>query len=257
MVPSVFRLLLAVGVFVSSLYGAAHAAVIKIPESAFTPAAGLITFSEFPLGTVNPTYTPADYGGGPGSPTVTFGGFFLGQSLGNAASCPPGAALSGCVIGTPSAPLSLDPAAPNTFITNDGDNPTSPVLSGTPQFNGPVAILFDVPVAGVGLSGGFFDAIGGTAIVAFDAEGNVIGTVVNEQLGIEFLGLVTDDESETIAGLLFHLVGPEPAGYAIDNVRFGLAGQIVVPGNGAPEPGALVLVAVGLMALGYARRRNR
>lgn len=257
MIRKLVRPLLALGLLAGGLQ-AAQAAVIKIPESAFTPAAGLITFSEFPGSTVNPTYAPGDYGGGADSPTINFGGFFAGQSLGDATSCPAGAALSGCVVGSPSTPLALDPASPNTFITNDASNPTSPVLSGTPTFNGPIAILFDIPVAGVGLSGGFFNAIGGTAIIAFDADGNVIGSVVNEELGIEFLGLVTDDESETISGLLFSLVGPEPAGYAIDNVRFGFAGQIVVPppGNGVPEPATLALLALGLLAAGQARRRR-
>src|SRR4051794_22574811 len=63
------------------LSASVEGAVIRIPESAFTPAAGLITFSEFPLNTINPTYTPAVYGGGAGAPTVTFDGFFAGQSM--------------------------------------------------------------------------------------------------------------------------------------------------------------------------------
>jgi hypothetical protein len=57
----------------------ANADIIQIPESAFLAGSGLITFSEVPLGTQNPVYTPALYGGGAGSPTVTFGGFFAGQ----------------------------------------------------------------------------------------------------------------------------------------------------------------------------------
>jgi hypothetical protein len=80
---------------------ASAASVIQIPESSFVAGSGEITFSEVPLGTQNPVYTPALYGGGAGSPTVTFGGFFSGQALGTAATCPPGAALTGCVVGKP------------------------------------------------------------------------------------------------------------------------------------------------------------
>lgn len=231
----------------------AEAGVIRIDAGSFTPEAGLITFSEFALGTQNPTYNPGDYGADPDAPVVTFGGFFSGQSLGGVADCPIGAALSGCVIGTPSAGLSLDVLAPKTFVTNDGANPTSPVLSGAPLFNGPVSILFSKDVAGVGLDGGYFNAIGGTAITAFDRAGNIIGQVLNEALGIEFLGLVTDDNTNLIAGLQFSLVGAEPAGFAIDNLRFGFADQIVVS---VPEPGTLALLGLGLVALPLARRRK-
>ena len=230
----------------------AEAGVLRIGESAFTTEAGLITFSEFAVGTVNPTYNPADYGGDPTTaPIVSFGGFFEGQSLGDAASCPPDAAITGCVIGTPTDSLTLDLASPSSFITTDLSNPTSPVLSGTPTFNGAISILFDEDVAGVGLDGGFFNAIGGTAITAFARDGSVVGSVDNEALGIEFLGLVTDDQSESIAGLQFSLVGAEPAGFAIDNVRFGMADEIVNPDpdpdpTAVPEPASIL----GLLALG-------
>lgn len=228
----------------------AHAGIVKVGVGAFTPAAGLITFSEFALGTANPTYTPGDYGGGVGSPTVTFAGFFTGQSLG--VTC--GGLDSGCVVGSPSDPLSLDLASPTTSIVGDGANPTSPVLSGSPTFNGPIAIRFSTLQAGVGLDGGFFDAIGGTAITAFGATGNLLGSVTNEALGIEFLGLVTDDGSEQIAGLLFSLVGAEPAGFAIDNLRFGKTGEVIVPG--VPEPASLALLGLGFAGLGWSRRRK-
>src|SRR5262249_38299166 len=137
---------------------AAAVSIIQIPEASFTPAAGLITFSEFPVATVNPSYTPADYGGGAGAPNVNFGGVFDGRHLGpSRPPCPGGAALSGCVLSgldsftlpTANSPLALDPASPNTFIANDFSNPTSPVLSGSPLFNGPVAILFSSDQVGV------------------------------------------------------------------------------------------------------------
>jgi hypothetical protein len=232
---------------------AAAAAVIRINESAFTPAAGQITFSEQPFGTVNPVYTPAQYGGGVGAPTVSFGGFFTGQTVG-VAPFPPGAATTGVVNGIPTAALSLDASSPSTSIVDDGSNPTSPVLSGSPRFNGPISILFSTDIAGVGLDGGFFNAIGGTAITAFARNGSLLGQVTNAAGGIEFLGLVTDDGLNRIAGLQFSLVGDEPAGFAIDNLRFGTTGQVMPP-DGIPTP-ALLPGLIGMGAAAWRKRRN-
>lgn len=237
-------------------FTSAYAGVVRVSEANFVAGSGVITFSEFAVGTNNPVYTPAVYGGGAGSPTVTFDGFFQGQMLSaNPAVDCPGAAASACVVGTPTGPLTLDPNSPNTFITTDGANPTSPVLSGSPRFNGPVAVLFDVLVAGVGFDAGFFDAVGSTGITAFDINGNILGTVVNEGTGIEFLGLVTELGDALIAGVFLDLVGSEPAGFAIDNLRFGVAGQVVVP-NPIPVPAALPLFLAGLAGLGFAKRRK-
>ncbi len=231
---------------------AANAAVVKVNQSAFTPAAGVITFSELALGTTNPVYAPSLYGGGAGAPTVSFGGAFTGQTVGSP-PIPPGAAPTGVVNGTPTGSLSLDPTSPLTRIVNDGANPTSPVLSGTPTFNGPISILFNTDLAGVGLDGGFFNAIGGTAIRAFARDGSFLGQVLNEATGIEFLGLVTDDGQNRIAGLQFSLVGGEPAGFGIDNLRFGTVGQVVVPPTAIPTPALLP----GLIGLGMSVLRKR
>ena len=252
-VPEIMlKTLLVAGLLFTSV---AQSAVVRVGEASFTPDAGRITFSEYPVGTVNPFYTSANYGGGGGSPTVSFGGRFKGQVGDNGVDCPSGAAASGCVLGLPTAPLALDPDSPNTFIVEDGANPTSPVLSGTPTFNGPVSILFNIDLAGVGLDGGFFDAIGGTAIRAYDRQGGIIGTVVNEALNIEFLGLVTADGLAAIAGLQFFLVGAEPGGFAIDNLVFAKAGEVVVP-NEVPVPAALPLFASALGLGAIARRRK-
>ncbi len=230
--------------------------IVRIDKSAFKPAAGLITFSEFGLGTVNPSYSPADYGGLPTGASVTFDGFFLGQALSaNPGVDCPGGAASGCVVGTPGASLALDPASPDTFITGDGAAPNSPVLSGTPRFNGAVSILFDQDIAGVGLDGGFFNAPESTAITAFARDGSFLGQVKNIGLGIEFLGLVTNDGSAAIAGLQFSLIGPEPAGFAIDSLQFGLPGEVVVPG-GTAVPGPLPILGVAA-AFSQSRRLRR
>jgi len=230
----------------------AKAAVLLIGEANFHSDAGLITFSEFPQWTVNPVYSPQDYGGTNSSPTIRFGGFFQGQSLGNAQSCPPGAMVTGCVQDSPTGNLTLDANSPGTYIIQDVSNPTSPVLSGFPIFNGAISILFSENVAAVGLSGGYFNTIGATAITAFGRDGTNLGSVNNSALGIEFLGLASADGLNQIAGLQFSLVGPEPAGFAIDNLRFGQFSQVDIPvptpsvspspietpdGNIVPEPG--------------------
>jgi len=229
----------------------ASAGIIQIDQSAFNAGAGLITFSEVPLGSVNPVYTPGLYGGGAGSPTVTFGGYFTGQSAGstNPSACPTGAAVTGCVLGSPTGPLSIDPNSPTTFTADDASVPSAPILSGSPLYNGSIAILFSTPQVGVGLDGGYFNAVGSTAITAFAADGSIIGSVTNSQIGNEFLGLVTDDGQATIAGLEFSLVGDEPAGFDIDNLEFGVQGQVTVPGGQVPEPSTIALLGTGLMGL--------
>ncbi|WP_426168175.1 PEPxxWA-CTERM sorting domain-containing protein [Sandarakinorhabdus sp. DWP1-3-1] len=238
------------------LASAAQAAIVRVDADDFIAGSGVITFSEFAGGTENPVYTPASYGGGAGSPNVSFAGFFTGQSLSATpgVDCP-GAAASACVVGNPTGPLSLDLASPVTFITGDGANPTSPVLSGSPTFNGPIAVLFDTDQVGVGFDGGFFNAIGSTGITAFDRNGNLLGTVSNLGTGIEFLGLVAADGTPQIAGVFLDLVGSEPAGFAIDNLRFGIRGQVVIPG--VPEPGSWAMLIAGFGLTGAVLRRRR
>jgi hypothetical protein len=232
----------------------AKAGVIRVSESNFNSGAGLITFSEFATGTVNPTYSPATYGGDATDPTVTFDGFFTGQSISNnpGVDCP-GAAATACVVGSPSGGiLALDASSPDTFITTDGANPTSPVLSGTPQFNGAIAVLFSTDQLGVGFDAGFFNANASTAITAFARDGSLLGSVSNISTGVEFLGLITDDGSESIAGVFLDLVGDEPAGFAIDNIRFGVVGDV----NPVPVPAAIWMFGSGILGLIGMRKRS-
>ena len=214
--------------------------VVRIEERQFKAGAGRITFSEVPLGTVNPAYPPSLYHGGADSPTVRFAGHFRGRRMGVPAECPPNAPLSGCLAGAPSAPLTLDMASPRVMtMDNTGvAGSQSPELGGTPRWNGPIAIWFDRDLAAVGLQGGWFDAVGGTAITVYDRQGKVLGRTVNRGLGFEFMGLATKDLSPRIAGLEFHLVGNEPAGFGVDNIRFGAPQQIDLPGVQPPPPPA-------------------
>jgi len=114
------------------------------------PAArlGPITFSEFPLNTRNPVYTPDDYTGGstdPNAPTVRFAAFFQGQTA-------PGPVVSG----QPSDPLTLDTnsASQQAVIALDSAAPPDwwPALKGAVNYDRPLAVRFSQPVASVGVS---------------------------------------------------------------------------------------------------------
>ena len=69
---------------------------------------------------------------------------------------------------------------------------------------------------------------------------------------------MTADHSATISGLLFSLVGAEPFGFAIDDVRFGVGSQVVTPGVPEPATWATMLIGfAGLSFLGYRSRKQR
>ena len=219
-----------------------HAQIIRLGPGSFTPLATVITFSEFAQGTINPTYNfnIPDLGG---ATTVSFAGAFVGQTVTGV--------NPRTLTGNPTGPLALNTTV-QTRIVGDGANPTSPVLSGDPIFNGPISVLFSRDVGAVGLDGGFFDAIGGTSIRAFRRDGTTIGTVTNAALGIEFFGLASTS-GEDIAGISFFITGNEPAGFAIDNLTFG-SRRVV---NVVPEPSTYALMATGLVGMaGVARRRR-
>ena len=109
------------------------------------------------------------------------------------------------------------------FITTDGANPTSPVLSGTPRFQGAIEGVFvdpenpEVPVVveSFSLDAGFFDAIGSTRIEWFDQDGKKLGQRTNTGFGIENFFVTGGNPSSW----KISVIANEPAGYAIDNVN--------------------------------------
>lgn len=225
--------------------GTLPAQLVDLGPGSFTALAPTITFSEYALGTINPSYD-FDNVLGLGDVTVDFAGAFLGQTVTG------GFPLT--LIGLPTGPLTLNSDI-ETFITNDSANPTTPILSGTPLFNGPIAILFSRPVAAVGLSGGFFDAVGSTSIAAYGTDGAFLGSIVNSQTEVEFYGLRTASGMNDIAGVAFYITGNEDAGFGIDNVTFGSVRQLQT----IPEPSTVVLMASGIafLGLGGVIRRRR
>lgn len=109
------------------------------------------------------------------------------------------------------------------FITTDGANPTSPVLSGTPLFQGDITGSFVEPgtyhptvVQSFTFDAGYFDEFGSTRIEWFDPDGKKLGQRINSRLGIERLTI----EGGNIASWRIGIVKNEPAGYAVDNVSF-------------------------------------
>jgi hypothetical protein len=218
----------------------ANAALVDLGPGSFTPLASVINFNGM-LGQVNPSVNVN--AGSLGMVTVSTAGSFVGQTI-----------VGGAVLTlgdfTPTGPLTLNGG--NTVVVNDGaPGATSPVLSGSPTFNGPIAVLFSTPVAAVGLKGGYFDAVGATTIMAFDSSGNILGSIVNSVTGFEFYGLADSTGQNVIAGISFFITGNEPAGFQIDDITFGAA-DVVIP---VPEPSTYV--AGLLLALPFGMRLLR
>jgi len=113
------------------------------------------------------------------------------------------------------------------FITSDDSNSTSPVLSGTPIFNGAIEGIFVDPsdgktsifVQSITLDAGYFNEIGSTRIEWFDAKDTKLGQRANSQIGIESFTL----KGGNIARWRISIFKDEPSGYAIDNVTIGSA----------------------------------
>lgn len=120
------------------------------------------------------------------------------------------------------------------FITDDANNPTSPVLSGTPQFEGDIKGRFVSPGTGkqvlvdkFALDAGFFNSVGSTELFWFDKDGNNLGSMKNTNgNGIQRF-VVT---GKGIARWTIRRVHDDLSGFAIDNVSFD-APQGACPGS--------------------------
>lgn len=108
-----------------------------------------------------------------------------------------------------------------SFITGDGANPTSPVLSGTPLFQGEIDIRVVDPAtgspsdaSGAELDVGYIDNRNSVEISYYDRGGARLGVVRANAIGINRIRL-------PLAGIhRIHVdnTEDEPAGFAIDNL---------------------------------------
>jgi hypothetical protein len=108
------------------------------------------------------------------------------------------------------------------YITEDESNPTSPVLSGEPRFEGPIVGHFVIPgtdtpttVNELELDAGYIDDPGSVEIVAHLANGQT-RTAVADHLGIDQISMAT----RGIASFTVQEVSEEDNGFAIDNLGF-------------------------------------
>lgn len=138
------------------------------------------------------------------TPPITFSEFPLGTSITNQYQS------RGIIFG-----------GSGPFITRDGANPTSPVLSGTPRFEGAISGSFVDATTGkatvvesFSFDAGYFDNFGSTRIQWFDPKGAVLGQKLNPALGVQSIKATGGN----IASWRIETVADEPAGFAIDNV---------------------------------------
>jgi hypothetical protein len=112
----------------------------------------------------------------------------------------------------------------NPYITTDGSNPTSPVLSGTPRFQGSITGTFFVPgttapqrtgVLAFSVDVGYIDNPNSVEVVYFDIKGKRLGSLLASAFGIDTLNVTS---SIPIGSFTVHSVTNEPYGWAIDNV---------------------------------------
>jgi hypothetical protein len=118
--------------------------------------------------------------------------------------------------------------------SEDESNPTSPVLSGVPRFEGAIEGYFVNPltsspqtIASFTLDVGYIDNYDSVVVEAFDADGNEVQTAVANNLGINTLTLTY----QGMASFSVHEVAEEPNGFAIDNLSIDPAGDPVAIGS--------------------------
>ena len=118
---------------------------------------------------------------------------------------------------------------PPPYISTDGANPTSPVLSGGAGFGSPLVGTFVNPdgssrsVSTFTIDVGYIDQPGSTEIVVYSSTGALLSTQRATLLGIDQISVTARD----IHSFLIRSTGVETNGWAIDNLRFqGFTGSV-------------------------------
>ena len=245
---SKFAALIAAGVL-SVAASASFATLVPLGPNTFkfNSAAPVITFDDtpdVPLGSFDPTYSFSSVPG-VGAVDVSFGGSFLGQVASDQNTPPVTLSPS-----APTGPLTLDPNDIPVFTTEDPASPTSPVLSGTPLFQGSISIFFDSPVAGFGFTAGSFSLPESTTIQAYGADGSVLGTITNSSTGFQFLGMADSNLADVISGVS---IFTSTDSFEIDNVTLGGQGALIpIPLPSSLDMGLAALV-IGAFSIAVRR----
>jgi hypothetical protein len=107
------------------------------------------------------------------------------------------------------------------FTSEDGAQPTTPALSGTPKFQGPIHAHFTTPgsatpatVNGFSLDVGYIDSRNSVVVDYFDASGATVGSSTAQSEGINHITI----SYRGVAGFRVRRVSEEPAGFTIDNL---------------------------------------
>ena len=193
------------------------AILISVAELASAAPTTLITFDEFPLGTIIDTeYTP---------------------------------------LGVAFLPGNVTPRQPQ--ISMDGSMPTQPILrpTGEPDFDifqGDFWIQFTTPVVEVEFISGHWDYPGTGVIDVYDPANNLIASLTNTTIGIN---VTTLTGMEPIGRIYFNSVN-DTAGADIDNLAFSPISPSPIPPSPIPAPGAIVLGGIGVGLIGWLRRRR-
>jgi len=192
-------------------------AVYRVTASDFVPIPGIITFNEFSLGTTDPVYPAAAYGG---SIDVLFGGCIFGQSN--------SFINTGFYDGVPDSPIvAIDSAGSffNSTILNDPDRPgpDQRVLAGDLSVTAirPISMIFETDVVGVSFSLGGFNTFPGCVVTLYDRSANVLGTWQNTGPDVfEMFYFNSDSDTGNIAAVTIETLATETNGIALKNVQF-------------------------------------